>query len=87
MYSTLGLLHARLTVLAASTLAGLRRAGTAALGQRGQGTVEYIALILLVALIMAGVVVAMKNYKGEEGKELAGIVLGKIKEAIKAVKF
>jgi hypothetical protein len=36
---------------------------------------------------MAGVVLAMKNYKGEEGKELAGIVLGKIKEAVRAVKF
>ncbi len=87
MYSSMGHLHARLAILAGSVLAGVRRLGTATLGQRGQGTVEYIALILLVALIMAGVVLAMKNYKGEEGKELAAIVLGKIKEAVKAVKF
>ena len=31
--------------------------------ERGQGTVEYVALILLVALVMAGVVAAMKGFK------------------------
>ena len=87
MYSLMGYLHARLASATSVALAGTRRLGAASLGQRGQGTVEYIALILLVALIMAGVVLAMKNYKGEEGKELAGIVLGKIKEAVRAVKF
>lgn len=87
MYSLMGYLHARLATASGVALDGARRLGARSPGQRGQGTVEYIALILLVALIMAGVVLAMKNYKGEEGKELAGIVLGKIKEAVKAVKF
>lgn len=87
MYSLMGYLHTRIVDAASVTLRGARRLGVGALGQRGQGTVEYIALILLVALIMAGVVLAMKNYKGEDGKELATIVLGKIKEAVKAVKF
>ena len=50
-------------------------------GSRGQGTVEYVALILLVALVMAGVVAAMKGFKTDEGKELGDIILGKIKEA------
>ncbi len=87
MYSLMGYLHARLAAAVVAALGGARRFGPGSLGQRGQGTVEYIALILLVALIMAGVVLAMKNYKGDEGKELAAIVLGKIKEAVRAVKF
>ena len=50
MYRAFGYAHA--------TLAGaLRRARDA----YGQGTVEYVALILLVALVMAGVVAAMKG--------------------------
>jgi hypothetical protein len=87
MYSLMGLMHARIAAATEAARDSSRRLGTSLAGQRGQGTVEYIALILLVALIMAGVVLAMKNYKGEEGKELATIVLTKIKEAIRAVKF
>ena len=56
-------------------------------GSRGQGTVEYVALILLVALVMAGVVAAMKGFKTDEGKELGDIILGKIKEAVRKVQF
>jgi hypothetical protein len=55
--------------------------------ERGQGTVEYVALILLVALIMAGVVAAMKGFKTDEGKELGDVILGKIKESVKKVTF
>jgi len=54
---------------------------------RGQGTVEYVALILLVALIMAGVVAAMKGFKTDEGKQLGDIILGKIKQAVRRVEF
>ena len=54
---------------------------------RGQGTVEYVALILLVALVMAGVVAAMKGFKTDEGKELGDIIIGKIKEAVRKVQF
>jgi hypothetical protein len=54
---------------------------------RGQGTVEYVALILLVALVMAGVVAAMKGFRSDEGKELGDVILGKIKEAVRKVQF
>ncbi len=55
--------------------------------QAGQGTVEYVALILLVALVMAGVVAAMKGFKTDEGKELGDAILGKIKDAVRRVQF
>jgi hypothetical protein len=60
-----------------------RRLGCA----RGQGTVEYVALILLVALVMAGVVAAMKGFRTDEGKELGDVIIGKIKEAVRKVQF
>ena len=61
-----------------------RRAASSA---RGQGTVEYVALILLVALVMAGVVAAMKGFRTDEGKELGDVIIGKIKEAVRKVQF
>ncbi len=76
MYRLFGLVHANLI----TTSAHLRR-------QAGQGTVEYVALILLVALIMAGVVAAMKGFKTDEGQELGDVILGKIKDAVKKVEF
>ena len=54
---------------------------------RGQGTVEYVALILLVALVMAGVVAAMKGFRTDSGKELGDVIIGKIKAAVKKVEF
>jgi hypothetical protein len=75
MYRMFGLMHAT----------GARWA--AACRERGQGTVEYVALILLVALVMAGVVAAMKGFKTDEGKELGDLVIGKIKEAVRQVQF
>jgi hypothetical protein len=76
MYRLLGLAHVTL-----ARWAGALRSA------RGQGTVEYVALILLVALVMAGVVAAMKGFKTDEGKELADVILGKIKEAVRKVEF
>jgi hypothetical protein len=32
--------------------------------ERGQGTVEYVGLILLVSLLMVGMVAAMKGFNG-----------------------
>ena len=63
------------------------RIHAALLSARGQGTVEYVALILLVALVMAGVVAAMKGFKTDEGKELGDLIIGKIKEAVRKVQF
>jgi hypothetical protein len=54
---------------------------------RGQGTVEYVALILLVALVMAGVVAAMKGFKTDEGQALGDVILAKIKQAVRKVQF
>jgi hypothetical protein len=76
MYRLFGLAHAQ-------TL----RAGQALRASRGQGTVEYVALILLVALVMAGVVAAMKGFRSGSGKELGDVIIGKIKEAVKKVQF
>jgi hypothetical protein len=76
MHRFMGFVHAG----GARALEGLRR-------RRGQGTVEYVALILLVALVMAGVVAAMKGFRSDEGKELGDVILGKIKEAVRKVQF
>lgn len=72
MYRGLGYLHARWL--------GLR-------DERGQGTVEYVALILLVALVMAGVIAAMKGFKTDQGKDLGDAILGKIRSAVDKVEF
>lgn len=53
----------------------------------GQGTVEYVALILLVALVMAGVVAAMGGFETDEGQALGDAILTKIKQAVTRVKF
>jgi hypothetical protein len=76
MYRLFGRAHA--TLFAAATRLGR---------QTGQGTVEYVALILLVALVMAGVVAAMKGFKTDEGKELGDVILSKIKDAVRKVEF
>jgi len=76
MYRLMGLIHARVQTAGQT----LRRA-------TGQGTVEYVALILLVALVMAGVVAAMKGFRSDDGKELGDAILGKIKEAVRKVQF
>jgi len=76
MYRAFGFVHARLS----SALERLRCAA-------GQGTVEYVALILLVALVMAGVVAAMKGFKTDDGKELADVILDKIKQAVRKLQF
>ena len=63
---------------AALMLAGqrLRREG-------GQGTVEYVALILLVAAVMAAVVSVGR--KGTDGTTIAGKVTSALKESIDSV--
>jgi hypothetical protein len=76
MYRLMGLVHAS----SHRALGALRR-------ETGQGTVEYVALILLVALVMAGVVAAMNGFRSDDGKALGDAILGKIKEAVRKVKF
>jgi hypothetical protein len=54
----------------------------AARGVRGQGTVEYVGLILLVAVILAGVV---KASGGLKDSTIAEAVIKKLKGAIDSV--
>jgi hypothetical protein len=65
----------------------VRAIRTLAGGERGQGTVEYVGLILLVSLLMVGMVAAMKGYSGKQGTELADVIVDKIKEAVDKVAF
>ncbi len=84
MYRAFGYTHAALIHLGET----FRRSFVPRLrGSVGQGTVEYVALILLVALVMAGVVAALKGYKTDQGKDLGDAIVGKIKDAVDRVKF
>jgi hypothetical protein len=69
----------------AAYAAGRRLLGPSA--RSGQGTVEYVGLILLVALLMVGMVAAMKGFQGKQGLELAQTIVDKIREAVGQVKF
>jgi hypothetical protein len=50
------------------------------LGDRGQGTVEYVALMLLVAAVLSAVVVAARGFNGDNG--IATLIVEKVKGAI-----
>ena len=56
-------------------------------GERGQGTVEYVGLILLVAMLMVALVAAMKGFHTQEGRDLAQLIAEKIKAAVNALTF
>ena len=51
---------------------------------RGQGTVEYVALILLVAVVLAGVVAATKKTSLGSG-DIGKAIMEKIKDAMDSV--
>jgi hypothetical protein len=51
-------------------------------GQSGQGTVEYVALVLLIAGVLAAVVAAGKQMNGAG---IAETIIGKLKDAIGGV--
>ena len=67
----LGLLHAT----AFQLLTGLRR------DERGQGTVEYVALILLLALVFAAVV----KFGAGKDFDIGRTIVTKLKDAIDGV--
>ena len=62
------------------------RRGLAA-SERGQGTVEYVGLILLVSMLMVGMVAAMKGFNAASGTEIAEVIIDKIKQAVNAITF
>jgi Flp pilus assembly pilin Flp len=65
----------------------VRRVQRLAGNEAGQGTVEYVGLILLVSLLMVGMVAAMKGFQGKQGLELADVIVDKIKQAVDKVAF
>jgi len=67
--------------------ATLGRAHARLVSERGQGTVEYVGLILLVSMLMVGMVAAMKGFNGLQGTEIAEVIIGKIKQAVTAISF
>jgi hypothetical protein len=52
--------------------------------ESGQGTVEYVALILLVAVVLAGVVAATRKSSIGSG-EIGATIVKKIKGALESV--
>ena len=80
LYALFGWMHAAMSRRARSLMAALE-------GERGQGTVEYVGLILLVALLMVGMVAAMKGFNGRQGTELAEVIVEKIKSAVNSITF
>ena len=78
-YRAMGRAHAGLTRFA------LRQTGRLALRQTGQGTVEYVALILLVAVVLAGVVAATRKTSLGDGG-IARTIVTKLKGALDGVK-
>jgi hypothetical protein len=83
MNAMFGYLHAKLFVLGDAVGERCRRAGL----ERGQGTVEYVGLVLLVAVLMGGMVAAIGGLNSLPGKELAEAITKKIVEAVKKVTF
>jgi hypothetical protein len=79
IYGLMGYLHAKISW----RLRAIRRLAE----ETGQGTVEYVGLILLVSLLMVGMVAAMKGFNGKQGTELADVIVDKIKEAVDKVAF
>jgi Flp pilus assembly pilin Flp len=57
------------------------------LREKGQGTVEYVALITLVALVMLGVITAVKSAQFTEGQQLGSLILKKIAQAVEKVHY
>jgi len=54
----------------------------AGVGERGQGTVEYVALMLLVAALLAGVITAMKG----KSDGIAGAIVKQFKDTVDGLK-
>jgi len=60
LYALMGYLHA--------AIEGRVREIRSLVSERGQGTVEYVGLILLVSLLMVGMVAAMKSFNRPSSK-------------------
>ena len=81
LHAARGRLHAAALAHLHAALGRLHAAALALRGTRGQGTVEYVGLILLVSVILAGVVAA--GFKGDAG--IAKAITEKLKDSIDGV--
>jgi hypothetical protein len=68
-YRTMGWIHANIARIAS--------------GQSGQGTVEYVGLILLLAGLLTGVVIAARSMR--DGGGLAKEIADKLKSTIESI--
>ena len=82
MYAKFGLIHFRAT-------RALERAREVRASERGQGTVEYVGLVLLVAALMGGMVAAVGGLGSLSGigKELAEAITKKIVQGVQKIAF
>ena len=82
MYATFGLIHARGAV-------AIDRIRAVLGSERGQGTVEYVGLVLLVAALMGGMVAAVGGLGSLSGigKELAEAITKKIVQGVQKIAF
>lgn len=82
MYATFGLIHAKGAIAVGTVRSRLA-------SERGQGTVEYVGLVLLVAALMGGMVAAVGGLGSLSGigKELAESITKKIVEGVQKITF
>lgn len=82
MYATFGLIHAKGALAVRSIRHRLA-------SERGQGTVEYVGLVLLVAALMGGMVAAVGGLGSLSGigKELAEAITKKIVDGVQKITF
>jgi len=83
MYAKFGSIHFALAETAGALASRLDRLRE----DRGQGTVEYVGLVLLVAVLMGGMVAAVGGLNSLPGKELAEAITKKIVQAVQKVTF
>lgn len=85
MYALFGYVHANGARCARSIGARI----TWLRSERGQGTVEYVGLVLLVAALMGGMVAAVGGLGSLSGigKELAEAISKKIVEGVQKITF
>ncbi len=83
MHARFGLMHWRV----ARAVEELRQRAGSLRSERGQGTVEYVGLVLLVAVLMGGMVAAVGGLNTLPGKELAEAITKKIVQAVQKVTF
>ena len=82
MYAFFGLVHSRGADVIDSVRSRLA-------SERGQGTVEYVGLILLIAALMGGMVAAVGGLGSLSGigKEMAEVITKKIIQGVQKITF